>query len=93
MNKSISDAQAALKDRRIIERPDGFYWEDLASGEEAGPFASRVDAAADMEYLADSHFEPGESVSEAASEVGIADWVDQDTGELAEESVPHIEDR
>jgi hypothetical protein len=92
MNKSISDPQAALRGRRIIERPDGFYWEDLATGEEAGPFASMVEAGADIEYQADSPFEPGETLAEAASEVGIADWVDLDTGELAEESVPHIEE-
>lgn len=92
MNKSIPAAQAGLKGRRIIERPDGFYWEDMSSGEEAGPFTSTADAEADMEYQADSAFEPGETLAEAASEVGIADWVDQDTGELAEESVPHIED-
>jgi hypothetical protein len=92
MNRSIPDAQANLKGRRIIERPDGFYWEDRVTGEESGPFASMADATADMEYQADSGFEPGETLAEAASEVGIADWVDQDTGELAEESVPHIED-
>jgi hypothetical protein len=51
-----------------------------------------VEAGADMEFQADSPFEPGETLAEAASEVGIADWVDQDTGELAEESVPHIEE-
>ena len=45
-----------------------------------------------MQYSADSDYEPGESVEEAEEEIGIADWVDPDTGELAEELTPRIED-
>jgi hypothetical protein len=37
--------------------------------------------------------EGGESpLHEAENEIGIADWIDPDTGEPAEESIPHIED-
>jgi hypothetical protein len=34
----------------------------------------------------------GESLEEAQDELGIAGWVDPDTGELAEEVVSHIEE-
>jgi hypothetical protein len=37
--------------------------------------------------------EPGESLQEAEDEIGIADWVDPDTGELAEgQSSPRFHD-
>jgi len=44
-----------------------------------------------MEY-ADGNLEDGEPLEEAESDIGIADWIDPDTGEPAEDSVPHIED-
>jgi hypothetical protein len=78
--------------RRIIERPDGIYWQDTATGKEFGPFATLAAAEAEMEYTADSAYEPGEGLDEAEGELGIADWLDPDTGQPAEESVPRIED-
>ena len=36
--------------------------------------------------------EPGETVQEAEAEIGIADWIDPETGAPAEEERPHIED-
>ena len=77
---------------RVVERPDGFYWQSRETGKESGPFATLVEAVEDMQYNADSDYEPGESVGEAEAEIGIADWVDPDTGELAEELTPRIED-
>ena len=40
----------------------------------------------------DSAVEPGESIEEAEAELGIAGWLDPDTGELAEESIPRLEE-
>jgi hypothetical protein len=80
---------------RIIERPDGFYWE--RDGHEYGPFATLAEAEADMESGGEGEFdyeyepEP-ESLHEAEAELGISDWIDPDTGAPAEESVPRIED-
>ena len=45
-----------------------------------------------MQYSADSDYEPGESVEQAEAEIGISDWVDPDTGELAEEQTTRFED-
>lgn len=79
---------------RIIERPDGYYWQDKQTDEEFGPFAEFLDAVADMEesFNTDESLEMAEGLKEAEEEIGIADWIDPDTGELAEESIPHIEE-
>ncbi|HXF67136.1 MAG TPA: hypothetical protein VNK67_10635 [Burkholderiales bacterium] len=35
---------------------------------------------------------PGEALREAEDEIGIADWIDPQTGEPAEEQVPRLEE-
>ena len=78
---------------RIIERPDGFYWQDKETGKEFGPFATLLEAVADMEAAgAESEVEVGETIAEAEDEVGIADWIDPETAALAEDGVPHLEE-
>jgi hypothetical protein len=80
---------------RVIERPDGFYWESKADKELRGPFATRAEADADLLAggEADSEFDPeAETLQEAESELGISEWIDPDTGGPAEDNVPHIED-
>lgn len=78
---------------RILERPDGYYWENPA-GELIGPFVTRAEAEA--ERLAggasEGEFESGETLQEAESEIGMSEWIDPDTGGPAEDSVPRIED-
>jgi len=92
MKKVIPATPPDINRARILERPDGFYWQSRETGEEFGPFATLPEATEDMEYSADSDFEPGETVEQAESEIGISEWVDPDTGELAEELTPRIED-
>ncbi len=77
--------------RRVIERPDGFYWETIGGGEESGPFDTLAEAEADM-LSSGGEFGDGESLQEAESEVGISEWIDPETGDPAEDSVPRIED-
>src|SRR3954447_19018281 len=79
---------------RVIERPDGFYWESKAKGETYGPFASLAEAEADMLSGGASAAEDleAESLQEAQSELGLNEWSDPDTGGPAEDNVPHIED-
>jgi len=76
---------------RIIERPDGFYWHDKGTDRMFGPFPALLDAIQDMEYNDDSDYEPGETLEEAEAELGIADWIDPETGLPGEES-PHLGD-
>ena len=80
---------------RVLERPDGFYWESKETKELRGPFATRAEADADLLAGggADDEFEPeAETLQEAESELGISEWVDPDTGGPAEDNVPRIED-
>lgn len=78
--------------RRILERPDGFYWRAEDGGAEYGPFPTMAEAVADMQAPEDDAYEPGETLAEAEDEIGISDWIDPDTGEPAEESIPRTED-
>lgn len=79
-------------DTRILERPDGFYWTSK-EGREYGPFATLELAALDMEAFDDEEpVEPGETLQEVETEIGVSDWIDPETGELAEDSGTRIEE-
>ena len=78
---------------RVLERPDGFYWQDNADGKVYGPFPSLQAAVQDMQNEdAEGDFEEGESLEEAESEIGITGWIDPDTGMPAEETAPRFAD-
>ena len=81
MKHVIPETPPGYDHTRIVERPDGCYWVDAETGEEYGPFANLMEAVQDMEYNADSDYEPGETVEEAEDELGITDWIDPDTGD------------
>jgi hypothetical protein len=86
-----AEAPAEQPAGRVVERPDGFYWQAKEGGEEYGPFETRAEAEADL--LSDG--EPVADVAavhEAESELGISEWIDPESGEPAEDSVPRIED-
>ena len=53
---------------------------------------ARRSEVAELQAAEGGDYEPGETLEEAESEIGVADWIDPDTGEPAEESVPRIED-
>ena len=76
MQKTVPATPSGYDRARIIERPDGFYWQDKDSGEEYGPFPTLLEAAEDMEYSDESDYEPGETLAEAENELGISDWID-----------------
>lgn len=77
---------------RIVERPDGFYWQAKDGGRESGPFPTLLEAVEDMQYREESSYEPGETLEQAEDEIGISGWVDPETGELSEEQRPRTED-
>ena len=92
MTKIIRETPPDYDKTRVIERPDGFYWQSQTDGREAGPFPTLIEAIQDMQYQDESDVGPGETVKEAEAELGLSDWIDPETGELAEESVPRLED-
>jgi len=90
--KPITTVPPEILQTEVIERPDGFYWLDKVTKKEFGPFATLSDAELDMQGQNDSGFEEGETLEEAEAEIGISDWVDPDTGELAEGISPRLSD-
>jgi len=75
----------------ITKRPDGFYWQAKDGGREYGPYATLAEAEQSMQAEGEAP-EPGETLAEAESEIGIADFADPETGEPAEESRPRLEE-
>ena len=59
---------------------------------EYGPFPTLAEAVTDMQTTGESGYEPGETLAEAEDEIGMSDWIDPDTGEPAEDSIPRTED-
>jgi hypothetical protein len=77
----------------IVARPDGYHWLARDGIHEFGPFETLEDAQAAMQAATDdSEQEPAETLQEAELEIGIADWIDPETGAPAEgQSPPHLE--
>jgi hypothetical protein len=92
MIRTIPETSPEYDQARIFERPDGFYWQSKTDGREAGPFPTLILAIQDMQYRDESDVEPGETLEEAEAEVGVNGWVDPETGEPAEESIPRLEE-
>jgi hypothetical protein len=92
MKQIIPETPPDFDSTRVIERPNGFLRLSREGKQEFGPFGSLLAAVQDMQARDEAELEPGETVEEAEAELGIADWVDPDTGEPAEEGVPRIED-
>ena len=92
MRQVIPETPPEFDSTRLIERPDGFYWQSRDGREEFGSFATLLQAVQDMQARDEAAIEPGETAQEAEAEIGIADWVDPETGEPAEEGVPRVEE-
>lgn len=92
MSHLIPETSPDFDQTRLIERPDGFYWQPKNGGREYGPFPTLIEAVQDMELQDDSTLEPVETTEEAKAEIGLADWNDPLTGEPAEEDGTRIEE-
>ncbi|WP_296505291.1 hypothetical protein [Rhodoferax sp.] len=87
--ESITDSLV----EKIMLRPDGYYWQAPDGKQEFGPFESLEMAMADMGAVDEQAPEPGETLQEAEDEIGIAGWIDPETGEPAEgQSPPRLEE-
>jgi hypothetical protein len=86
-------ADSVANDPGVVERPDGWYWAAPDGQQEFGPFDDRTSARADRDRYSEEAISEGETVQEAEREIGIADWIDAETGEPAEgQSPPHLEE-
>ncbi len=88
----IPEIPPELEVARILGRPDGFYWQDLETAAVHGPFPTHVEAVSDMKCSTETQIDANEMLRQAEEEIGIADWIDPETGEPAEEQAPHIDD-
>ncbi len=86
LDLSLPDSQA------LVRHPDGYYWLGADGRLQIGPYATAEEALADLHRSADDDIEPEESLPEAERVLGLADWLDPDTGGLAEDTHLHIED-
>lgn len=89
---TIPQTTPDYEQKRVIERPDGYYWQDKFSEELYGPFSTLLKAMQDMQGQDDNDYAEGESLEEAEAEIGISDWIDPETGEPAEGLQPHLSD-
>ena len=78
----------------IVARPDGYHWLSPDDRQEFGPFRTVAAARADMQAIHEGNEPDGpESLLEAERGIGIADWIDPDTGDPAEgQSTPHLDE-
>jgi len=86
-------AETPTDEPLIVQHPDGYYW--FTQVHEVGPFATFDDARADMDATETSDVagvEPGETLAQAEDDIGVENWIDPDTGSLAEEQRPRIEE-
>jgi hypothetical protein len=93
--QATDSADATVPDEessRVVARPDGYYWIADDGRQEFGPFVTAVQALGALREGIETTSEPGETVAEAAAEIGVAEWVDPDTGEPAEDLVTRIEE-
>lgn len=93
--KAATELDAA-DDERIVMRPDGYHWLATESRQEFGPFETLEAARAAMALgvgvgVGIAETADDESLHEAESDIGIADWIDPQTGAPAEgQSPPHL---
>ena len=97
MARKIKPPKDETAEGRILERPDGFYWEAKGGAQVPtlrGPFSTRDEAEADRLSggAAAGEFDAGDTLEEAESEIGVSEWIDPDTGVPAEDHVPRLED-
>jgi hypothetical protein len=77
----------------IVERPDGYYWTAPDGRQDFGPFESYELARLDRDQFDEEAPHPGESLSEAQSEIGVGQWIDPEIGGPAEgASPPHLDE-
>jgi len=76
----------------LVRHADGYYWVAPDGRQEFGPFETAQEALDDMNAAGEDDIEPGSTLQEVEQELGLSEWVDSDTGELAEQTWTRLED-
>lgn len=88
-----NDAAVEALPAAIVEHPDGYYWVAEGGMGEFGPFETFELAQADRDAVGDEALAPGDTLQEAEREIGMAGWIDAETGAPAEgASPPHLQE-
>jgi len=90
MPRAKPETMPEFENARIFERPDGFYWRSTDTGEESGPFKTLSDAVEDLEFNADSEVDIPDTLEEAEADLGVEGYIDPETGELEDPSLPRL---
>ena len=91
MTSRIPSVISEYDETRIVQHGDAYYWQYKRGGKEYGPFSTLLEAVEDMQFKEDA-IEPGETLTEAEDEIGMATWGDPETGLPAEESIARVEE-
>lgn len=91
---AVEPAAAESSPFHIVARPDGYHWLTPDDKQEFGPFETIEQAQADIEAIDERAPVSDLTLQEAEREIGIADWIDAETGEPAEGACPpHLEEK
>ena len=88
-----SEIAAEFEETLVIERAEGFYVQWKAGGRESGPFPSLIEAIDSERSPEEADGDAQDALAEAEADLGVADWIDPETHEPAEERRPRIEDQ
>ncbi|OGA03399.1 MAG: hypothetical protein A3H35_17000 [Betaproteobacteria bacterium RIFCSPLOWO2_02_FULL_62_17] len=78
----------------VMERSNGFYWRLNGEKRLRGPHASLLEVVDDIDARTALEQVPAEScvsLEEAEDEIGVAGWIDPDTGLPAEDGAHRLE--
>ena len=80
MARMIPETPSAYDRARVIERPDGFYWQEKDTDLTYGPFASLWDAMEDMEG-AETGSDAGERLEVEEAHLEAAHFLEDGQGD------------
>lgn len=90
--RAVTDGASYSPAGQVVERPDGYHGIAADGRQEFGPFETfeQAQAAIDAVFDGIDGQMPAEAdlLADAEAQVGIADWLDPETGEPAEGSCP-----
>lgn len=76
---------------RVLEHPDGWYWVAPDGHQQFGPFDTIEATLADMDAT-DSAPDSAVALAETERVLGLGDWIDPETGTLAEDAHVRLEE-
>ena len=79
---------------KVLEHAKGFYWQLHGEKRLRGPYASLLEVVDDIDTRSAQEASSGDScvsLEEAEDEIGIASWIDPDTGLPAEDGAHRLE--